>query len=391
MPILEFTQSRPLSVGVELELQILNTRDYNLFRGADDLLKLAAKSGHPGDIKPEMTDSMIEVSTAIVHDSYDTLFTELTGIRDAMSGFAHKLNIALAGGGSHPFQKWSERRIYPKERFEYLSGLYGYLAKQFTIFGQHIHIGCESADLAIYLTHAFARYVPHFIALSASSPFLQGVDSAYDSSRLNVVSAFPLSGTMPLVTDWQDFNRYFNEMYDLGIVKSMKDFYWDIRPKPEFGTIELRVPDTPLTVETAAYLAAYAQTLAKYLLTERPHELSRAVYQVYSYNRFLACRFGFDGNIIDPYTRQPVSLKDDIVSTINALKPYAVELGTEAPLRALLNAAAAGRNDSAWLREQYAASGSLSDVARLQSRAWMGEITTGEKGKTQARLDQSSI
>jgi len=170
-------------------------------------------------------------------------------------------------------------------------------------------------------------------------------------------------------------------MYDLGIVKSMKDFYWDIRPKPEFGTIELRVPDTPLTVETAAYLAAYAQTLAKYLLIERPHELSRAVYQVYSYNRFLACRFGFDGNIIDPYTRQPVSLKDDIVSTINALKPYAVSLGTEAPLRALLNAAAAGRNDSAWLREQYAASGSLSDVARLQSRAWMGEITTGEKGK----------
>ncbi|MES2355695.1 MAG: YbdK family carboxylate-amine ligase [Pseudomonadota bacterium] len=378
MQNLEFVQSRALSMGVELELQILNTRDYNLCRGASDLLKLAEKTPHPGDIKPEMTDSMIEVSTAIVHDSYATLLAELTAVREVMSGYARKLNVVLAGGGSHPFQKWSEQRIHSKERFEYLSSLYGYLAKQFTIFGQHIHIGCESGDAAIYLTHAFSRYVPHFIALSSSSPFLQGVDSAFESSRLNAVSAFPLSGTMPLVTDWQDFNRYYNEMYDLGIVKSMKDFYWDIRPKPEYGTMEIRVPDTPLTVETAAYLAAYAQTLAKYLLAERPHEPSRATYQVYSYNRFLACRFGFEGKIIDPEKRQPISLKDDIIATINRLQPYAAELQTEVPLTRLLSIAAAGRNDSTWLREQYAASGSLSDVARLQGQVWMGELVINE-------------
>ena len=374
METLEFTHSRALSIGVELELQILNTRDYNLSRGADDLLKLAEKTKHRGDIKPELTDSMIEVSTADIHDSYATLAEELLEIRDGMTAMAKKLNIALAGGGAHPFQKWTEQRIYPKERFQYLSSLYGYLAKQFTIFGQHIHIGCEDGDAAIYLAHAFARYVPHFIALSASSPFLQGVDSAFDSSRLNAVSAFPLSGTMPPVHDWAHFNEYFNEMVELGIVKSMKDFYWDIRPKPEYGTIEIRVPDTPLNVERSGQLAAYAQTLAKYLLSERPHEPSRSVYQVYGYNRFLACRFGFDGSIINPYTRQPVQLKDDVINTLNALKPYAIELQTEAPLRQLLNAAAAGRNDSTWLREQYEKSGSLNDVARLQSQVWMGEI-----------------
>jgi carboxylate-amine ligase len=370
---LEFTQSDALSMGVELELQVLNTRDYNLSRGADDLLKLAAKTKHRGDIKPELTESMIEVSTD-VHNSYATLAEELLEIRHGMSAMARKLNIALAGGGAHPFQKWTERRIYPKERFQYLSSLYGYLAKQFTIFGQHIHIGCESGDSAIYLAHAFARYVPHFIALSASSPFLQGVDSAFDSSRLNAVSAFPLSGTMPLVHDWKHFNVYFNEMVDLGIVKSMKDFYWDIRPKPEFGTIEIRVPDTPLAVERAGYLAAYAQTLAKYLLAERPHMPSRAVYQVYSYNRFLACRFGFEGSIIDPYTRQPVQLKDDVLNTLNLLKPYAAELQTQAPLKQLINTTAAGKNDSAWLREQYEKTGSLNDVAHAQSQVWMGEI-----------------
>ena len=372
MQRLDFTQSRALSMGVELELQILNTRDYNLSRAADDLLKLAAKSDHPGDIKPEMTESMIEVSTG-VHDTYATLQQELNDIRDAMTALAGKLNIALAGGGSHPFQKWTERRIYPGERFQYLSALYGYLAKQFTIFGQHIHIGCDSGDAAIYLAHAFTRYVPHFIALSASSPFLQGVDSGFDSSRLNAVSAFPLSGTMPPLKDWEEFNDYYNEMLDLGIVKSMKDFYWDIRPKPEFGTIEIRVPDTPLNVERAGQLAAYAQTLARYLLLERARELPRSLCQVYTYNRFLACRFGFEGHLVDPLTRQPVSMKEDIIATLTKLKPHAEELNTVGALKQLLNAATAGRNDSSWLREQYVATGSLSDVARLQSQVWTGE------------------
>src|SRR5690606_31979681 len=128
------------------------------------------------------------------------------------------------------------------------------LAKQFTVFGQHIHVGCGSGDDAIYLVHALARYVPHFIALSASSPFSQGVDTAFDSSRLNAIAAFPLSGSMPFVQSWDELNAYVAKMYRFRIIGSMKDFYWDIRPKPEYGTIEIRVCDTPLTVERAAAL-----------------------------------------------------------------------------------------------------------------------------------------
>jgi len=99
----------------------------------------------------------------------------------------------IAGGGSHPLHKWSERRIYPTERFKHLLEVYGYLTKQFTVFGQHVHIGCPDGDAAIYLTHMLSRYIPHFIALSASSPFQQGADTGFQSSRLNTVSAFPLS------------------------------------------------------------------------------------------------------------------------------------------------------------------------------------------------------
>jgi carboxylate-amine ligase len=372
MPQLVFTESAALSLGVELELQILNTRDFNLTRGSSDLLALAEKLPPPGDIKPEITESMIEVSTG-VHSRYATLIKELIGMRDALAGYSEKLNLAIAGGGTHPFQKWSEQRIFPKERFQHISDLYGYLAKQFTIFGQHIHIGCASGDDAVYLAHAMARYIPHFIALSASSPFSQGVDTAFNSSRLNAVSVFPLSGTLPMVRDWKGFNAYFDEMVSLGIVESMKDFYWDIRPKPEFGTIEIRVPDTPLTVQRAAALAAYAQTLAARLLAERSAQPQRAMYQVYTYNRFTACRFGLGASLIDAQARRQITLQEDITTTIDALASYAHQLDTLAPLHELRMSAAAGQNDATFLRAAYEKSRSLIDVAHMQSEMWMGK------------------
>lgn len=112
------------------------------------------------------------------------------------------------------------------------------------MFGQHVHVGCGSGDDALFLLHSLNRYVPHFIALSASSPYFQGRDTLFNSARLNSVFAFPLSGRAPFLLRWADFERdYFARMEDTGIVKSMKDFYWDIRPKPEYGTIELRVCD----------------------------------------------------------------------------------------------------------------------------------------------------
>ena len=149
---------------------------------------------------------MIELNTSI-QSTHDSLVTELQAIRDAVAQAAQRLNLRIAGGGSHPFHKWTDRRIYPTERFKHILELYGYLAKQFTIFGQHVHLGCPDGDEAIYLAHVLSRYVPHFIALSASSPFQQGEDTSYQSSRLNTVSAFPLSGQIPFVQSWADLSN----------------------------------------------------------------------------------------------------------------------------------------------------------------------------------------
>jgi len=366
---LEFTTSRALTFGVELELMVLNTRDYNLTRGAPDLLARLAKAALPSEVKPEITESMIEVNST-VHSRYAELRDELVLTRDGIVDAAEWLNLAVAGGGSHPFHQWSERRIFPTERFLKVSALYGYLAKQFTVFGQHIHIGVESGDDAIYLTHEMARYIPHFIALSASSPFYQGEETSFETSRLHAVSAFPLAGHLPEVTTWEEFNGYFDAMAAHGIVASMKDFYWDIRPKPEYGTMEIRIGDTPLTVTAAAQLAAYAQTLAADLLRNRRHGPLAPRYLVYGYNRFQACRFGFEAMLADPESHTHVRLREDLLATLARIQAVGEELGTGEALRAIGDRADLETNDSRWLRERFQETRNLSDVVRLQAERW---------------------
>ncbi len=359
MPLEPFKTSAPLTMGVELELQLVDPTDFDLSPMAPDLLHLLARKPFPGDVKPEITASMIEVATD-VHTRHADLLAQLGRIRDTLIEAGDRLNVAVCGGGTHPFQHWSEQRIFDKPRFMEISALYGYLAKQFTVFGQHIHIGCASADEALYLLHALNRYLPHFIALSASSPYSQGVDTLFDSSRLNAIFAFPLSGRAPFILRWSEFeNHYFTKMESTGVVKSMKDFYWDIRPKPEFGTIELRVCDTPLTIERAAALAGYLQSLCRFLLTENGSTPVEDDYLVYNYNRFQACRFGLDGMLVDPHGAQNRTLREDILATLEVLRPHAEALECLAALDELETVASRQGNHAEQLRKQFHLTGSL--------------------------------
>jgi len=367
----QFRRSAHSSVGIELELQLVRARDFDLARDAADLIERLEKRKLSGEVKPEITEGMIELNTS-VHDRYLPLLEELRAMRDAVVEEAGILNLYVSGGGSHPFHDWTERRIYPSERFNALFERYGFLAKQFTVFGQHAHIGCRDGDEAVYLVHMLTRYVPHFIALSAASPYYQGEDTAFQSSRLTAVSAFPLAGHMPFVVDWAEFLQYYETMRGFGIVNSMKDFYWDVRPKPEYGTIEIRVFDTPLTVERAAQLAAYAQVLAAYHVAERPHAPVRAVYLVNAYNRFEACRYGFDGEMVEPYAARKKRIGDDILETIGMLRPHAERLGAEQALSELAEVVRHGRSDADRLRVFRERTGALEDVVRESAETWAG-------------------
>ena len=372
MSLEAFARSGELSLGVELELQIVNSHDHDLAPAAADLMRLMKGRRIPGEVKPEITRSMIEMSTGICSHHAQAL-SELREIRDALVDSADQLDVRLCGGGTHPFQHWPQQRIFEAPRFHELSALYGYLSKQFTVFGQHVHIGCPSADEALVLLHGISRYIPHLIALAASSPFVQGEDTAFHSARLNSVFAFPLSGNAPFVTTWQDFETYFDKMRRTGVVKSMKDFYWDIRPKPEFGTIEVRVLDTPLTVEKAAALAAYIQCLARWIRVEKPFQLDRDDYLPYTYNRFQACRFGLDGTYVDPGSGEHRVLRDEVLASFERVGWHAAELQAEAGLQLLRREVQGDGNDAAWLREVEAREHLLPEVVRQASQRWHGK------------------
>lgn len=368
MPSLDFTKNDTHSIGVELELQLVDLQNFNLAMEAKDFLRRLSEIPQPCKVVPEITQAMIELNSS-VHPSYASLLTELKQSRDILVEQAYEAHIGICGGGSHPFQSWKHQRIFPTQRFNIVSEQYGYLAKQFTVFGQHIHIGCQNGDDALYLCHAMARYLPQFVALSAASPFHQGVDTAFDCSRLALISAFPLSGAPPWILKWEAFENYFHKMAKLGVVRSFKDFYWDIRPKPEYGTIEIRICDTPLTVDEAACLAAYAQMLVAWLIETRP-VLSNEIYATYLVNRFRAARYGLDAIYIDAIKQINLPLTDDILQTCVQLKPYAAHLDCVHALNQIHKAAETRANGSTWLRKRYHDFQSLSDTVRSQTELW---------------------
>ena len=365
---LEFHPSERLTLGVELELQLIDHRDGDLTRAASDLVKIT-QTRHPQlDIKLEITESMIEIATGIQRD-YAGVLSDLRALRDAVCESADLLNVGVCGGGAHPFQSWTERHIVAAPRMNYISDLYGYLAKQFTVFGQHVHVGCPDGDAAIRLAHGLSRYIPHFIALAASSPFLRGIDTAFDCARMNSIAAFPLSGRMPFVQDWEQFNRYFEKMRSTGIVQSMKDFYWDIRPKPEYGTVEVRVFDTPLSVDRAATLASYVQGVARLVLDNADCAINEDEYLVYPFNRFQACRFGLRGEIVDPKTRKRVRLDQDIRAMVERI--MATSPGLEEPALFDLEHCLGRGNDSSWLRQELARVGSMGMLMKASTQRFL--------------------
>ncbi len=370
MESIAFTASAPHTLGIELELQIVDPQSFDLKGAAEELLAQIVNHPYADRVKPEITRAMIELNSS-VHTDPRKLLDEMRDMRKLLVESADAVGVRIAGGGAHPFMRWQDCTIFDSPRFQYLSEMYGYLARQFTVFGQHIHLGVPSGNAAIALTQKLSPYVPHFIALSASSPYFEGVDTMFSCSRLNALNAFPMCGHLPPeVVDWQGFEAYFAQLQTSGLTESIKDLYWDVRPKPEFGTVEIRVCDTPLTVEKACQLAAFAQALG--IALERESMPGGQAWLAYRSNRFQATRFGLHGNYVDPVMGR-VRLIDHLRVTLDKLEPIARELGTSEMLNALREDALRLGGDAKWLRSQFNRSQELSMVVEAAVAAWRGE------------------
>lgn len=371
MEQIPFVPSAPNTLGIELELQLIDPRTFDLTAASDELLAQMADHPIADRVKPEITRSMIELNSS-VHEHPMGLLAEMREMRSALCEAADAVGVSVAGGGAHPFMRWQERSISDTPRFQYLAEMYGYLARQFTVFGQHIHLGVKGGDQAIALTRQLSAYVPHFIALSASSPYYEGVDTLFSCCRLNAVNSFPLAGHMPPeVTDWYRFEAHLAQLRTLGLAESIKDLYWDIRPKPEFGTVEIRVCDTPLTVERACQLAAFAQALA--VLLQREPQPEGGLWLAYRSNHFQACRFGLQGSYVTAEGNR-LRLIDHLRALFGKLMPVADELGTTDMLAALRDDALRAGNDARWLRAQFHRLRDLPSVVESMTGAFRGEI-----------------
>jgi carboxylate-amine ligase len=373
MDQIPFATSEQNTLGIELELQLIHPHSFDLTAAAEELLIQVSNHPMADRIKPEITRSMIELNSS-VHEHPMGLLAEMREMRDVLCDAADEVGVLVAGGGTHPFMRWQERTISDSPRFQYLAEMYGYLARQFTVFGQHIHVGVTSGDQAIRMVHGLSPYVPHFIALSASSPYYEGVDTLFSCSRLNSVNSFPLAGHLPPdITDWYLFESYIAQLRQSGLAESIKDLYWDIRPKPEFGTVEIRVCDTPLTVERACQIAAFAQALA--VLIVREPQPDQAAWLAYRSNYFQACRFGMQGSYVTA-DGQRVRLIDHMRDLFQRLLPIAAELGTKDMLSTLQEETIRSGNDARWLRAQYYRMRDLPPVVESMTHAWRGARNT---------------
>ena len=370
MNTLEFIPSKDLTLGTEIELQLLDPHTSDLTPKIETLLAHINKFDYIGEIKPEVTHSMLEIASTI-HQNINTLNKELRDLNRFLTQEAKKIDIHVSGGGTHSFQAWKDRCI--SSDYEDIYEKYDFLVKKFTVFGQHIHIGCSKPDKAIYLIHAFARYIPHLIALSASSPFYDGVETEFHSTRLHMIDAFPLSGHFPLVKNWKEFGNYLNKLQQLNVVEQVRNFYWDIRLRPEFGTLEIRICDTPLTLKQAVALIAYVQTLALYFLEESPMKINDDLYLPYAHNRFQASRYGLEGKIVVPDHPSPLPIHQDILNTLEKLAPYAKYLETEVYCDYLKESVSHLDNDTKKIKMAYKKLKDLNKLANFQSQLWMHE------------------
>ena len=370
MPLPAFTASTPFTLGIELELQVVNPPACDLSQESSCLI--AACRGHvpegKGEIKHDITESMLEISTGVCRH-LDEAHEQLRALSALACASANEHGLAICGGGTHPFVKWQRQQVCDNPRYARHLERFAYLVQQATVFGQHVHIGCANGDDAVWLMHALGRYVPHFIALSASSPWLQGADTGFASSRLNMFCAFPDNGHAPFSRNWREFSALYQRLESTGMVEGMKDLHWDIRPSPTFGTVEVRVMDTPLMLTRALNIAGYIQALACWLLSERPFTPTDEDYLLYPWNRFQASRFGLEGTFTATDSAQR-SIGDAILATLPQLQHCARQCGATRALTAIREQVVNADSDALRIRRFMGQSITLSELVREHCRLW---------------------
>src|SRR5205814_4497173 len=320
------------TIGIEEELMICDARSFDLVNAIESLLDDAPE----GEIKPELMESVLEISTDPCANTVEA-GEQLRALRRQVNEAAARKDLVIGSAGTHPFAMWEDQRIVARPRYRDLISALRFVARQEIIFGQHVHVGLDDPDKAIHVANGMRVHMPVLLALSANSPFWRADATGLHSTRTPIFRAFPRVGIPPTYRDWADYERRIEFMVESGTIEDYTYLWYDVRPHPNFGTVEVRVIDAQTRVEHTLALAALVQAMVKELAEhfDAGQELSKYPYEMLDENKWLAARHGLDGELVDLPSKDRVATKDLVRRVVDRVRGHAQELGSEDELNGI--------------------------------------------------------
>ena len=332
-----------MTVGVEEELWILDADTLELAPGVETLVRGAAARTLPGALKTELHASVVELATDS-SDTADEAVARMLELRRAASDIAAQNGLRVAAAGSFPTSIPSEQEIAPVDRYREFVEYAGPSARRQGVSGLHVHIGMPDAEACFRVMESILPWLPLVLALSANSPYLEGRDTGMLSIRAEVLGILPRHGAPPPFRDYAAWERFIERMAETGLAADYTSFWWDVRPHPRLGTLEVRAPDQPTSAERSADFIRLIRDLCEWALSAAPRSFDPGERGVYEQNRWAASRFGPHGKLIHPDRNVAVSvaeLANDLPVPLGRLDPTSCEadeqlaVGRERGLQAL--------------------------------------------------------
>ena len=322
----------PFTIGIEEELMILDAESLELVNAIESLLEQAPA----GEIKPELMESVLEVSTDPCPNTAEA-GEQLRALRRQVRETAAKKNLTIGSAGTHPFAMWEDQRIVARPRYRDLISALRFVARQELIFGMHVHVGVDDPDKAIHIVNGMRVHMPVLLGLSANSPFWRADSTGLASTRTPIFRAFPRVGIPPTYKDWEDYERRIEFMIKAKVIEDYTYLWHDVRPHPNFGTVEIRVMDSQTHVEHTLGLAALVQGLVRELSEhfEAGRRLSKYPFEMLDENKWLAARHGLDGEIVDLPEFDRVPTRALARRLIDRMREHCQDLGSLTELEAV--------------------------------------------------------
>jgi len=370
-----FHSSPTSSLGVEWELQLVDRETRQLTSGATEILAELSDdgSGQHATAKHELLQSTIEVITGVCATVPEAM-ADLGRTIAQVTALAEPRGLGLMCSGTHPLTDWQSQQISSDPRYAKLIEDMQWLARRLQIFGVHVHVGVRSPDKAIAMVNALSAYIPHFLALSASSPYWVGSDTGLASARSKVFEGLPTAGLPHQLKDWAQFEEYMETLIKTGTIDSIKEVWWDVRPHPTYGTVELRICDGLPTIAEVGMVAALSQCLVDTFDREidRGYTLPTPRRWVVQENKWRAARYGLDADIIVGQDDvQP--LREALRELVQDMRPAADRLGCSAELDTVETVLELG---ASYQRQRAVASASAGDMTAVVD-SLLSEFTAG--------------